>query len=432
MPGQLAEVGRVVNRVLWVHRPVTDVLVLAGTGAVVAVLLRAERVHAELPPVTLDLLTLGAAGVGAGAAILAAVAAHLLDDLRPAWIAAALVLYCAVVLPWSTVLATQPGGTQRAPLLITYLTAVALLVLAVRPPPVLGRWGAWVICAAGGVLGALVPNLPGATGLSAFFEGPAPTVVALIGWTAAADRDHELRNGLAGLAGITHLLGTDPEDDERRALKHAVLTELGRLLTLVDDGISGAGGADGADGAGGAGGAAAASPEAGYPVEQVLSDRVALREATCGPEAGPLDLRVEPGLRAAGDPDLLAQVLTNVLANCERHAYGAPISVTATAEGDLVRVEVRDEGPGLPPGVAETVLERGVRDESAGGSGIGLHICAGLLARAGGEFAVKSCDAPSGCLVALTLPRVTEVTSSQPVIAGGRPSSVTMGTADNR
>ena len=47
-----------------------------------------------------------------------------------------------------------------------------------------------------------------------------------------AERDHELRNGLAGLAGITHLLSADGHEHE--TLRHAVLAELGRLHMILD------------------------------------------------------------------------------------------------------------------------------------------------------------------------------------------------------
>ena len=50
----------------------------------------------------------------------------------------------------------------------------------------------------------------------------------------AAERDHELRNGLAGLAGITHLLSSGADDEEQQRLKLAVLSELTRLHTILD------------------------------------------------------------------------------------------------------------------------------------------------------------------------------------------------------
>jgi two-component system OmpR family sensor kinase len=168
------------------YRPIADVLVVGAVAGVVGVGLHAEPVRASLPASALDLLTLSAAGIGTGSAILAILAARLLDDVRPAWVAAALALYSVVVLPWSTVLATQAGGPQRAPLLVAYVAALVLLVMSIRPPAVLGAWGGWVLAGAGGAAAALALNLPDAGVLRGFAEGPVPTLAALIGWTAAA------------------------------------------------------------------------------------------------------------------------------------------------------------------------------------------------------------------------------------------------------
>jgi two-component system OmpR family sensor kinase len=200
----------------------------------------------------------------------------------------------------------------------------------------------------------------------------------------AAERDHELRNGLAGLAGITHLLSSGADDDEQQRLKQAVLSELGRLHTILD------GGAVDPD----------ASPLTEYAVEPVLSGLVTLRRS-----AGvPVTLDAERGLRACGEAAVLAQVVTNLLANCDRHAPGAPVTVAAHRSAERVVVEVRDEGPGLRNALGHDLLRRGVRDAAAGGSGLGLHISARLLHREGGELDLRTVTDPLGCLATVRLP----------------------------
>ena len=81
---------------------------------------------------TFRVLTLAAAAAGAAAAILAGVAARLTGDPRPSWIAAALVLYCLIVLPWSTVAAVELDVVHRASRLVAYLGA--LVAAAARHP----------------------------------------------------------------------------------------------------------------------------------------------------------------------------------------------------------------------------------------------------------------------------------------------------------
>ena len=200
----------------------------------------------------------------------------------------------------------------------------------------------------------------------------------------AAERDHELRNGLAGLAGITHLLSSGADDEEQQRLRQAVLSELGRLHTLLD------GGAVRPDGA----------PRIEYAVEPVLAGLVTLRRSA----GAPVSLDAEGGLRACGDSAVLAQVVTNLLANCDRHAPGAPVTVCAYRDGDEAVVEVRDQGPGLRATLEHDALHRGVHDPDAGGSGLGLHISARLIHREGGELDLRTVTDPLGCLATVRLP----------------------------
>jgi len=67
-------------------------------------------------------------------------------------------------------------------------------------------------------------------------------------------------------------------------------------------------------------------------------------------------------------------------------------------------ITVEDDGPGLPPELRQTVLQRGVRaDEAAPGSGLGLAIVADLAELYGGAIVLDS--SPLGGLRArLSLP----------------------------
>jgi two-component system, OmpR family, sensor kinase len=200
----------------------------------------------------------------------------------------------------------------------------------------------------------------------------------------AAERSHELRNGLAGLAGITHLLSTEADGEDHERLKHAVLAELGRLHRILD------------------GAEADRLPQAtpdGYAVQPVLADLVALRRS----RDGRLDVDVEDGLRARGDAAVLAQVVANLLANCDRHAPGAPVTVRAYPSAGQVVVEVRDEGPGLPAEFGHHSLHGGLHDPAAGGAGLGLHLSARLIERAGGELDLRAGE-PVGCVATVRLP----------------------------
>ena len=82
--------------------PIADIVGVAVACVLVTVVLGAAALQVDA---TFRILTIAAAAAGAAAAILAGVAARLTGDPRPSWIAAALVLYCLIVLPWSTVVA---------------------------------------------------------------------------------------------------------------------------------------------------------------------------------------------------------------------------------------------------------------------------------------------------------------------------------------
>lgn len=192
-----------------------------------------------------------------------------------------------------------------------------------------------------------------------------------------AELDHELHNVLAGLDGMTHVLNHVGNDD-RALLGEAVREEIGRLRNLLDQ----------------------RSEPPGCEVDPVLTRIVTLRR-TNGLD---VDLDVEPGLRTTMPADAFAQVVTNLLANCERHAPGAKVLVSARANGRNVQVEVRDDGPGLAPEVRGKVFRRGVHDRSRGGSGLGLHLSQQLVGASGGSLSLRPADNGHGTVAALAVP----------------------------
>ena len=96
-------------------------------------------------------------------------------------------------------------------------------------------------------------------------------------------------------------------------------------------------------------------------------------------------------LTRTGPADDVAEALRDEVLNGS-HPPGTGIAVSAWTEGDNVVVEVADDGPGIPPGEEETIFRkfhRGARDEDlapAGGSGLGLTICRGIVTAHGGRI----------------------------------------------
>lgn len=111
------------------------------------------------------------------------------------------------------------------------------------------------------------------------------------------------------------------------------------------------------------------------------------------------------------DPERLAQVLDNLVANSLAHtAEGDTIMIGCEATADAVKITVADTGAGIAAEHLPHVLERFYRVDSArdrhhGGSGIGLAICKALVEAHGGAIAVSSDGPGHGAVVTVRLPR---------------------------
>jgi len=98
------------------------------------------------------------------------------------------------------------------------------------------------------------------------------------------------------------------------------------------------------------------------------------------------------------DIDRVGQVVNNYLSNALKYSEKThPVEVHIELEGSVVRVSVRDGGPGLPPGEQERIWDRFYRAEgvevksgSGVGLGLGLHICRTIIEQQGGQVGVES------------------------------------------
>ncbi|MCU1156936.1 Signal transduction histidine kinase [Stenotrophomonas maltophilia] len=99
---------------------------------------------------------------------------------------------------------------------------------------------------------------------------------------------------------------------------------------------------------------------------------------------------IDPTLQFAGASADLEEMLGNLLDNAGRWAQQQVTVEAETSEGQL-RIEVRDDGPGLAADALERVTQRGVRlDERVGSSGLGLAIVGDIAASYGGRLALEN------------------------------------------
>jgi signal transduction histidine kinase len=95
-----------------------------------------------------------------------------------------------------------------------------------------------------------------------------------------------------------------------------------------------------------------------------------------------------------GDPDRIEQILVNLIDNAVKYSpEGGDVTVSAVSGEGRVRVEVADEGLGIPQAEHDSVFEKFYRGREAGvpsGTGLGLYICRELIRRMGGTIGVRS------------------------------------------
>src|SRR5579863_1249643 len=113
--------------------------------------------------------------------------------------------------------------------------------------------------------------------------------------------------------------------------------------------------------------------------------------------------RVAPDLAVEADREQLHRVLMNLLRNA-MEAGAQRITVGATVEDDGVRIDVLDDGPGLPPKALANLFQPFAGSARPGGTGLGLAIVREVMRAHGGEIILVESTA-QGTLFRLTLPR---------------------------
>ena len=204
---------------------------------------------------------------------------------------------------------------------------------------------------------------------------------------------HEVKNPLAGLRGAAQLLQRRVEEAELKTLAGMVIAEADRLALLADRLLR-------------RGGAPSREP---LNIHGVLERAIALLEA----EPAPLRVRQDydpslPDLR--GDADRLQQLLLNLARNA-REAGARTLVLRTRAEhgvrvGDrllrtALRLDVTDDGSGVPPALRDTLFEPLVSGR-ADGTGLGLALAREIAHEHGGEL--RYAGAPGATTFTLLLP----------------------------
>lgn len=217
---------------------------------------------------------------------------------------------------------------------------------------------------------------------------------------------HDLKNPLASIVMNSQLLLEEPMAEEPRSSVEEIMqaaTSMHRMcMNLLDISRS-------ADGA-------LAPRYARLNVPELL---VAVR-ASCARVAEARQQRIDitPADEAFlldGDSDLLSRLLENLVVNAMKYSpAGSRIQIEAgRAGGDIVEFRVRDEGPGVEPGMREAIFDRHTRvdgaPEESTSRGLGLRYCR-LAATVHGGRVWVSANEPCGSVFFVQIP----LTRSEP------------------
>jgi signal transduction histidine kinase len=141
---------------------------------------------------------------------------------------------------------------------------------------------------------------------------------------------------------------------------------------------------------------------------ELVHDTVAL--AGLGQDEVRVEARMRHPLPAVrGDRERLRQVLTNLVDNAVKYSpSGGEVEVWAYSDDGVLRVDVRDAGPGIAEEDQQLIFEKFGRVGVAGGgakpgSGLGLFIARSIAEAHGGSLRVRSTPA-QGATFTLELP----------------------------
>ncbi len=121
-----------------------------------------------------------------------------------------------------------------------------------------------------------------------------------------------------------------------------------------------------------------------------------------------LHVQIEPDRLVSGDPELLTQLVSNLIENALRHTpAGNPIEVAVRSSGDHIDIVVSDRGPGVPETARDRVFHRFYRGDASrnsAGNGLGLALVAAIAELHSAKIELR--DNHPGLIVRVSLPSI--------------------------
>jgi len=211
---------------------------------------------------------------------------------------------------------------------------------------------------------------------------------------------HELRTPLTTVVGALRLLSAGPgiNPGERQELLEMADRQARRLRVLIEQLLLAAQSDNGR-----AGFLSAGSERVDADAAELLSE--AATEAQAGACGDRVRVRCEHGLPVRLAPDLVLQILGNLVDNaCKYAPEDSPVWLIGERDGAQAVLAVEDEGGGVPAAERERIFERFTRLEPGRGLGLGLYIARQLARAQGGDLVATDAHATTGARFELRLP----------------------------
>ena len=210
---------------------------------------------------------------------------------------------------------------------------------------------------------------------------------------------HEIKNPLGGLRGAAQLLQSELPDAALREYTRVIIREADRLTTLVDRMIG------------------PRRPPRMEPVNiHEVTERVRALVNAETPASIVVERDYDPSIPdLAADPELLIQAMLNIARNAV-HALGEDgrivlrtrvqrrVSIGARQHRLMCRIDVVDDGPGIPDDLVDSMFYPLVSGRG-GGAGLGLSIAQSLVYEHGGI--IECASRPGDTTFSILLPMDT-------------------------
>lgn len=191
-----------------------------------------------------------------------------------------------------------------------------------------------------------------------------------------AGLSHELRTPLTSIYGFAEIMAEGAIKGHEATVETAglIANEAAEMTRMVDDLL-----------------AASRLESTGIEIEMAPTRLQQVIDAAAAPfERAGMDLRREPtNAMAMADAARLRHVLINLISNAARHG-GSVAGIEVTSGEGTVDIEIWDNGPGVPDGVAASLFQRFVHDGDkpllTGSVGLGLAVASHLTSLMGGTL----------------------------------------------